>query len=140
MFDQVVRAFEELRPYLFGLLATISFVVVGQVLKFRVWTKGRARRNALIAWGRASMFAHPFVAGLLLGLVPGIPDPPGASTVAARCLYYAGAGALASGGFWVLQLIAKRRYLLDIERELAGELTDVSVPPPPMPITIKPKE
>jgi hypothetical protein len=87
-----------------AILATI-----GEAMKRRVITKELAARSRLGWWLRATMPVHPIGAGVLLGLLPGMPAPPGFDgSTAGRCLYFAGAGVLS---VFLFDLIARYRLL-----------------------------
>ena len=66
---------------------------------------------------------HPVLAGVGMGLVPGVPVSVDAASVAARCLYFAAAGVMSA---WVYGGI--KHFLVARGVKIAA-----SVPPPPMP-------
>lgn len=98
------------------LTAALIFAAAGQVAKGAVFTREaiRARmpgwQGHALWWGRKTLALHPVAVGALVGLIPGIPTSPGVpGTLAASCLYFAGAGIFSTFGFSVLKGLLKQR-------------------------------
>lgn len=118
---------DALLPHWPILVAALIFAALGQLAKGAVFTpeaiKAASRRGKLtplghlLWWGRKTLPLHPVLAGLALGMVPGMPLSPGVpATAAAACLYYAGAGILSTYGFSLLKGLLKR-HDLDLEQD-----------------------
>lgn len=89
----------------------ISLIVV-HVCKGILWTKKNvdvSKVSPAIWWARKTLPLHPVVIGLLVGLIPGVPASAGIEAVAAKCLYFGGAGASSTWIFDVIKGIAKQR-------------------------------
>lgn len=60
-------------------------------------------------WARKTLPLHPAIWGVIVGLVPGMPASEMVTTVAGKCLYFAGAGAASTWLFAIAKGIAKQR-------------------------------
>jgi hypothetical protein len=113
----------------FGMI-TIIFMVVGQFMSTRVFTKARAYKKRpgpwykfwdaqwFWWWGRESLPVHPILAGGLVGLLwqnPEQMDP--AWPLIASVAYFAGAGVISLFAWVLLRSEAKKR---GIDLQLPG--------------------
>ena len=60
-------------------------------------------------WMRKTLPLHPVVYGVILGIIPGMPASPGVESIAAKCLYFAGAGILSTWIFSLAKQLLKKR-------------------------------
>ena len=99
--------------------AALVLGIIGEVTKRVVAPKGKSDAGWRW-WFRVTMPVHPVLTGGVLGLVPGVPVSVDASSIAARCLYFAGAGVVST---WVYGGI--KHFL-----EARGVKVAASIPPP----------
>jgi hypothetical protein len=117
----ISQALEVVGPYWSFVAQLFVFWFVGQNMKKRVWTKGRAVHHGFFGFMRKSMWAHPMVAGLGWGLL--FPIMPAIELVTSR------GGAVTQGilagvvsvmGFRALEAVAENRgwdWVLKVLRE-----------------------
>jgi len=105
-------------------MATLILAIVGQVAKTTIFSTDLLKRThgsrmgELLWVGRKTLPLHPVVAGMALGFVPGMPVSPGVLTLAAKVLYFAGAGMASTWAFAILKGVAKEKgYDLNIPTE-----------------------
>lgn len=88
--------------------AALIFGLFGATMK-RVVSKELAAKSRAAWVFRATMPLHPIVAGIGLGLIPGMPVSPGVDTAAARALYFAFAGVSSTWVYEALRHWARSR-------------------------------
>lgn len=112
-------------PYWHLFVSAAVLSLFGEFFKKYVFTKARAKTNAVWLWVRRTMPLHPVVAGALLGLIPGMPLPDGVEGLTSSALYYAASGLLSTWGYnlfkqWLAAKKAKQRLTqAQAEKELA---------------------
>jgi hypothetical protein len=113
-------------------VAALIFSGFSQVLKASVYSARNIRdyngttMGHVLWWGRKTLPIQPVLVGCLFGFIPGMPVAPEVGgTIAARVLYFAGAGICSTWVFSVLKGIAKSRGI-DLDDLLIAE----TVPPP----------
>lgn len=120
------------KPHWPFIMAAVVFMVIGQVMKGSVFTRGRAyaryldelpnrmsylpgrtrvkhKARWLWWWAYKTLPLHPVITGALLGLVIQEPEPGIVGT--ASSLYFAGAGALSVFLYQVIKGFAKRQRI-----------------------------
>lgn len=118
VFFETMRA--NLLPHWPFAMMAIVFMVVGQVMTTRVFTRERAydTYDSSIAgwiwyWGRETLPLHPILAGALLGIVWQDPEAAGLGLVPSMG-YFAGSGAVSLFTWIFLKAYYKRRLGVDI--------------------------
>jgi len=110
----------EILPHWPFFAAAIIFGVVGKIVKRLV----PASNAGWKFWFRRSLPAHPILAGLGLGLIPGMPISPGVENTAGHMAYFALAGALSTNVYDFIRHWIKSRGI-----KLSDEGS--TTPPPP---------
>jgi hypothetical protein len=102
-------------PYIWPFLFTcVVSMVMGQLFRRRVWTSENARKNALFAFGRATIPAHPILIGLVQGLL--WRNPCGESwTLIASVAYIVGSGLVGLIGYLFLDTWVEKKFGVDLD-------------------------
>ena len=118
------------QPYWPALAQILTFWFVGQNMKKRVWTKARSTRGGFFGFMRATMWAHPMLAGVAWGML--YPHMPAVEFVTTR------GGAVTQGLlmgvatpmlFMALESVAQKRGWTAVLRVLR-ETGSKSIAPP----------
>jgi len=107
----------------------VIFYSIGEVMKKTI-TKEMATKNKRAWFFRRTLPLHPVLAGIVVGMLPGMPASPEVVTIAEKCLYFALAGATCS---WVVNSAkhwARDRGLPVGEEEKSPDSAFPSQPPP----------
>lgn len=124
-------------PHWGFLVVSACMAIMGQVSKGTIWTKENITKykvskpwlGEILWWGRKTMPLHPVLAGMILGLLPGMPLPETVQPGTQAVLYYIGAGVSSTWIFSVVKQMAKKK---GIDLELPGQSVVPSPPPPPV--------
>lgn len=94
--------------------ASSVLAIVGQVLRNRLWTRENAAKWRWVAFGRATIPAHPVLAGAALGVVWRNPcgDP---WAVTQSISYFAVSGVAALIGYLILDKWMETKYGIDLD-------------------------
>lgn len=123
---------EFLGPYWPFIVKVVFFWYVGQHMKKRVWTRERATRGGFWLFARQSMWTHPTVAGVVLGLMyPALPAVEMVGTRGGAVLEGVLAGIVSTTGFMALERAAEQFGWTWVLRTLRDTGRPTSVPPPP---------
>lgn len=138
--EWVTEALAAATPYWPFLVKMIFFWYVGNHMKKRVFTRVRAAKGGFWGFSRETMWAHPMLAGVGMGLMyPYLPAVEFVTTQGGAILEGVFAGIASTVGFMALSYLAEKRGWTVVSRVLHDTGRPTSAPPAPTADETKPK-